>query len=501
MKYFNEKRFNRKRCNFIIFFFIILFLSACATEPTLGQSKGVSTPFSKSSTQKRQALIVGVSDYAGTNADLGGIERDVAKMKKLFTAWGFDIKVLYDNNSMDIMENLNHYANSLGSNDFFAFYYTGHGSHKKDENGDESDGEDETLVLSDGNINKHLPDDILYQKFNNIKAKKLIFFDSCHSGTVFRSLTGKTQPKTIKPEDVTESFAMSSSKGMKIADSIIRSNGEYIVFSSSQDNEESLATPTGSLFTNSLSEVFSDTKMANKPLNTINNILVTKVVNYAKETDGAPHHPKISFSNPSIGTKSLQDFVSPKFILDTPSQSINKEKASSISTAKNKESLESTLDLLISSNQLKSLSLKYDKSTYNTGDLVKFKIDTLGEKGYLSIFYVDSNEVTVLYPNPYVAVKELGGIYTFPNDLSSGKFDIEAYKACSGCSEEKTSIYVLLSPEPIDNLKSISSSELLSFKKESKESAVLSRAVRVKVKLKSKGSHQSMLNRYQFIVK
>ena len=480
--------------NFIIIFSLSILFQSCAKEQTHVQSKGVSTLFSKSATQKREALIVGVSDYAGTSSDLGGIERDVAKMKKLFTSWGFDIKVLYDNDSMDIVDNLNRYSNSLGKDDFFAFYYTGHGSHKKDENSDEADGEDETLVLSDGDINKHLIDDILYQKFNSIKAKKLIFFDSCHSGTVFRSLNGKTQTKTIKPEDVTRSFTMSSSKGMKIVDSMSSSNGEYIVFSSSQDTEESLATPKGSLFTNSLSEVFSDKNLADKPLNSINNILVTKVVNYAKETDGEPHHPNISYSNSAIGTKSLQEFVSPK-------STVNSSYIAPTAITK-EESLQSTLDRLIVSKQVKNISLQYDKSTYSTGELVKFKIDTLGEKGFLSIFYVDSDDVTVLYPNPYVSVKELDGTYVFPNDLSNGKFDIEAYKSCSGCQEEKTTIYALFSSEPIDNLKNISSSELLSFKKESKQSKILSRAVRIKLNPEAESSsNQLMLSRYQFIVK
>lgn len=494
------QRFNNS-LKLIILIFISLFLHACAAERNHGQSKGISTPFSKGTTQKRQALIVGVSDYAGSSADLGGIERDVARMKQLFTSWGFDIKVLYDNDSMDIMEQLNSYTHKLGSDDFFAFYYTGHGSRLKDENGDESDGKDETLVLSDGNINKHLIDDILYQKFNSIKAKKLIFFDSCHSGTAFRSLNQKSQPKTINAKDVTESFVMSSSKGMKVADNMNRGNGEFIVFSSSQDTEESLATPTGSLFTNSLSEVFSDTNLANKSLNSINGILVTKVVNYAKETDGTPHHPNISFSHSSIGTKSLQEFVTPKSTTKPSSPPMQIVQTDIQSTTPPKmESLQSTLDALIVNNKIKNLSLTYDKSTYTTGELVKFKIDTLGKKGFLSIFYVDSDEVTVLYPNPYVSTQQLGGKYTFPNDLSNGKFDIEAYKSCTGCQEEQTTIYVLLSPEPIDNLKNINSNELLSFKKESKQSKALSRAVRVKTQVQTK-STQPRLSRYQFRVK
>ena len=498
-----KKGLTMKRFNIInfILFVLLLLIQACATaDKNYIQSKSISTQFSKSTVaHKKQALIVGVSDYAGTGSDLGGIERDVAKMKKLFTMWGFDVKVLYDNESMDIITYLNQYANSLNSNDFFAFYYTGHGSHVKDKNGDESDGEDETLVLSDGDVNKHLIDDMLYQKFNNIKAKKLIFFDSCHSGTVFRSLNSKTQAKTIKPEDVTESFIMSSSKGIKISDSMNSNNGEYIVFSSSRDNEESLATPTGSLFTNSLSEVFLDPALANEPLNKLNDILVKKVVNYAKETDGVAHHPHISFSNSSLSSKSLKDFVvSTSEIENTPPKP-EKNQKTIISTKKN-ESLEGTLNSLIETNKIKKLSLKYDKSQYKTGELVKFKIDTLGERGFLSVFYVDSNDVTVLYPNPYATVKKLGGVYMFPDDLSNGKFDIEAYKACNGCQEEQTSIYVLLSSEPINDLKSINSSELLSFKKESHKSKALSRAVRVKVQAK-KSDSQPMLSKYQFIVK
>ncbi|MCK5855492.1 MAG: hypothetical protein KAG56_09750, partial [Sulfurovaceae bacterium] len=195
--------------------------------------------------------------------------------------------------------------------------------------------------------------------------------------------------------------------------------------------------------------------------------------------------------------KSLRDFVSSKST-PTPSPVITQP---SISNAKVKDdSLQSTLDELIASGKIKSLSLKYDKSTYNTGDLVTFKIDTLGEQGFLSIFYVDSDEVTVLYPNPYVSTKKLSGSYMFPNDLSNGKFDVEAYKVCKGCTKEQTSIYVLLSPEPITDIKNISSSELLSFKKGSYKSKILIRAVKIKV-ASEKAGMQPMLSKYEFIVK
>ena len=49
--------------------------------------------FATQALAKKEALLVGVSDYGGNpRNDLIGIELDIAKMKQLFTDWGFDIK-------------------------------------------------------------------------------------------------------------------------------------------------------------------------------------------------------------------------------------------------------------------------------------------------------------------------------------------------------------------------------------------------------------------------
>jgi len=281
----------------IIFLVSVLIVLGCNKDISPSITKGISIGENASSSKdvnlensddvKRMALIIGISDYApATKNDLDGIERDTNKMKKLFENLGFEVTTLYDSQAMKIIDYLDDYAKKLGKDDYFAFYYSGHGSFKTDENGDESDGQDETLVLSDGNENTHLIDDILFAKFNGIKAKKMIFFDSCHSGTVFRNLTGKSQPKTISPAKVSKSF----SKGISIGDTMKKSDkmdsdSNYIVMSSSQDNEESLATPTGSLFTNSICEIFSDKNSQNSSFDEIKRVLTKKVIAYAKETD------------------------------------------------------------------------------------------------------------------------------------------------------------------------------------------------------------------------
>jgi len=464
-----------------------------ANEIFSSQSRGISLPSSLSNEEKKEALIVGVSDYARENADLDGIDKDVAKMKNLFSQWGFKVTVLYDKESMQVVEYLNSYAKRLSSRDLFAFYYTGHGSHKVDESNDEADRQDETLVLSDGKINKHLIDDILYQKFNNIKAKKLVFFDACHSGTVFRTIGSKTQTKAITPEEVTQSFKLSSSKGISMGSDTMKS-GDFVTFSSSRDTEESLATPTGSLFTNAINEVFSDSNLQNKSLNEIKNIVEKKVLAYAKETDGIPHHPNINYSTPSIGTESLQRFIQSK-------SSVTPQTAGVVTSSVTTNTIQSTFENMLNSNSFERMTLNAGRTIYRTGESVEFTLDTKGVRGYLTLFYVDKSDVTLLYPNPFVQTTALQGRYRFPQDLANGQFELEAYKSCHGCDEEATTIYALLTFEPISDLQKIQNEGLKSFKNNSYQDKVISRAVRVKATKKSNSGFRSQLGKYNFLVK
>ena len=102
--------------------------------------------FSTQAIAQKQALLIGVSDYGGDN-DLMGIDLDINKMKKLFISWGFTPTVLYNQESLQIENYLQSYANSLSANDTFAFYYSGHGSFVADKNGDEVDKRDEALLF------------------------------------------------------------------------------------------------------------------------------------------------------------------------------------------------------------------------------------------------------------------------------------------------------------------------------------------------------------------
>jgi hypothetical protein len=147
-------------------------------------------------------------------------------MKALFEKWGFHTTVLYNRDSMRIEEYLARYS-SLNPNDSFIFYYSGHGSTANDVSGDEADGQDESIVLSDGQRNRYFLDDSMNGYLNEIPAKKLVLFDSCHSGTAFKKF-GKDVMSKSMPSDKVDGVIQA--KIFRPQQSVLK-GGDYIVIS------------------------------------------------------------------------------------------------------------------------------------------------------------------------------------------------------------------------------------------------------------------------------
>jgi hypothetical protein len=107
---------------------------------------------------------------------------------------------------------------------------------------------------------------------------------------------------------------------------------------------------------------------------------------------------------------------------------------------------------------------------YKENEPIQFIVDTGDAEGYLYIVYLDNTGKTaLLYPNEKSPLSELGGAYLFPRDF--GGMDIRATKDCAGCKEDKTTVYALLSKEPIVDIKKITKNELLSFAPSSQSKA------------------------------
>ena len=98
-----------------------------------------------------RALIVGIGDYA-TVSDLPGIQLDVDMMKEVAEDLGFqNIETLTNQEATydGFKAGFDRLIADTGAGDRVLIYFSGHGACVADQDGDESDGKDEALVLYD----------------------------------------------------------------------------------------------------------------------------------------------------------------------------------------------------------------------------------------------------------------------------------------------------------------------------------------------------------------
>jgi len=285
----------------IVILCLLIIFQSCVNRQ-VKQTNNQSVMKKEDNSFRKIALLVGVADYRGEEDDLFGIDKDIARMKKIFEREGFQVKILYDGDSLNLLKELSSYSKKLSFMDSFIFYYTGHGCSVKDINGDENDGKDEGIILSNGNINKKLIDDTLHSYFSKIKAKKLIIFDSCYSGTVSKSINYKFKVKSLPSKSITSSFITSKN----IFKENLDINNTYIVLSSSEDDEESLSSKRGSLFTKIFSEIFLEYKM--ESFTSLVDRIRKRILFFCRKENFLPQHPKIEVSNDTLKQKKFNDY-------------------------------------------------------------------------------------------------------------------------------------------------------------------------------------------------
>jgi hypothetical protein len=239
----------------------------------------------------KKALIVGVDNYIKDSRDLLGIKLDIQKMQKLFKSWGFEVEVLQQ--PLEFEKRLTSYSN-LSKDDVFILYYTGHGSYTKDYSGDEKDGRDELIVLSDGAKNMFVLDDKIDHYLDKIEARKLVIFDSCNSGTSIRALNNtKTKVKYIPaPPFVSDKYLPMTFLTAKNPNS-----GASVFFAACRDNEQSLSSADGSLFTST----FVSKVNINKSASWIHQQTLKEIQKH--------FHPILSASSEDLKNIKLRDYL------------------------------------------------------------------------------------------------------------------------------------------------------------------------------------------------
>ena len=143
----------------------------------------------------KYALLIGCN-YAKTDSALAGCINDVLRSKEYLLSHGFnksDIVLLTDDPAItpatmiptrtNILKSIDECVAKLHSGDLLFFHMSSHGGSVKDTNGDEKDGNDETVYGADL---KEIKDDEIKDKLvNRIPkgAKLRAVMDNCHSAT------------------------------------------------------------------------------------------------------------------------------------------------------------------------------------------------------------------------------------------------------------------------------------------------------------------------------
>ena len=164
---------------------------------------------------RSRALLVGIQAYE-TPRDgwptLAGPRADVELMRQtLLKQAGFEspqIRVLLDAAATRrrILAELDRMIRDASPKDLLLFYFAGHGSRLSDDDGEETDGIDETLVpfdafTPDGARRNDIRDDEIedWVRRANAKCRRVVLiFDSCHSGTVTRGKSGDITYREIR---------------------------------------------------------------------------------------------------------------------------------------------------------------------------------------------------------------------------------------------------------------------------------------------------------------
>lgn len=166
-----------------------------------------------------RALLIGIERYADRRIPaLPGCEQDAEELATLLREGcgmsADQVKVLRSSQATyaEIVRGLEEWlVAGTAPGDRVVFYYSGHGSQARDDNGDEEDGRDEVLCPSDYDLVTQanmLRDDRLGEALQKLEGRNVtVILDACHSGTAYKAIGEQVYPDPIYPTDnVTAKF-------------------------------------------------------------------------------------------------------------------------------------------------------------------------------------------------------------------------------------------------------------------------------------------------------
>lgn len=151
----------------------------------------------KDTSTRSKALLIGIN-YVGQQGQLSGCHNDVLAMKGYILTQGYNehpdqMKVLMDDGrheqptSANIQAAMRWLVTGAQAGDSFFVHYSGHGGSMPDDDGDEKDGLDETMVPLDYQSAGQIRDDELFKWLVAPLpegSELTVVMDCCHSGSI-----------------------------------------------------------------------------------------------------------------------------------------------------------------------------------------------------------------------------------------------------------------------------------------------------------------------------
>ena len=242
-------------------------------------SKPPEPPVPPESHRGDRALVIGINRYADSRFDLEGAVQDADNMRALLAEHlGFDpdeVRVLTDGEATRkaILDGVRDWlVAGTGRDSRAVLYFAGHGYHRKDDDGDESDGLDEALVPHDARlvsaernpmrISNLILDDEIRDLFAGLQDRHAyVIVDACHSGTITRGPVGPDR-RYVRTIDLRLRDALSESARRTIGvrsgsghrpEGFIGSSGNVVAWTAVSSSQFALedrdATPRQGVFT------------------------------------------------------------------------------------------------------------------------------------------------------------------------------------------------------------------------------------------------------------
>ena len=164
--------------------------------------------FSAVNAQRKRAFLVGISHYDTALTgyqwnNINGVE-DVNLLGSVLKNQGFTATTLLDEQATfdNIVSRIAQFTNKTKKGDIVYLHFSTHGQPVEDQNGDEEDGWDESIVPIDAyklykkglyEGQKHLTDDLLNKYIKKLREKigstgfLYVVIDACHAGTSSRA--------------------------------------------------------------------------------------------------------------------------------------------------------------------------------------------------------------------------------------------------------------------------------------------------------------------------